>query len=257
VQFNSLNELDKSMSLSILSYNTNSFKYDGESRALEVEGESKIADFVNNINPDMICFQEFSAIKYKAFKNYLYWFKTNIVLADKSVMAMFSKYPIVNKGYINFPDSRNQAIYADVRFNNKIIRVYNIHLESYKLASGNSYVNADGIFRLRSRVEKAQRMQKQQAQIIIDHANVFKGEVVFVGDFNTTQFSKTYKYLKENKKDSFIEAGIGFGGTYPRFNYPFRIDFALVDKKIEVSSHKNFKIHLSDHEPILVNLVID
>jgi endonuclease/exonuclease/phosphatase (EEP) superfamily protein YafD len=100
-------------------------------------------------------------------------------------------------------------------------------------------------------------MQEEQAQIILNHANSFKGEVIFAGDFNTTQFSKTYKNLKQNKQDTFVESGFGLGGTYPRANYPFRIDYVLVDKTIKVLSHENFNLKLSDHEPILVKLAIE
>ena len=255
VQFNSLKESINSDNLSILSYNANGFKYDGKDG--NREGDDKIADFIIKKKPDIVCFQEFSAIKYKPFKDYPHWFKTNLVTSGKSVMAMFSKYPIVTEGYVDFPDSRNQAIYADIKFNKKIIRVYNIHLESFKLRPKSSYLNVWGVFKLTNRVKKVQAIQEEQAKIIIEHANSFKGKVVFVGDFNATQYSNTYRKLSHNMLDSFIESGRGFGGTYPRLNYPFRIDYILVDKNIEVLSHENFKLKLSDHEPILVNLAID
>ena len=255
VQFNSFKKFTKSENLSILSYNANGFKYDGKNG--NREGDDKIADFIIKREPDIVCFQEFSAIKYKPFKDYPFWFKTNLVTSGKSVMAMFSKYPIVNKGYIDFPDSRNQAIYADIKFNGKIVRVYNIHLESFKLRPRNSDLNLSGIFKLTNRVEKVQIMQEEQAKIIIEHANSFKGKVIFAGDFNATQYSNTYRKLSHNMLDSFIESGRGFGGTYPRLNYPIRIDYILVDKNIEVLSHENYKLKLSDHEPILVKLAID
>ena len=60
--------------------------------------------------------------------------------------------------------------------------------------------------------------------------------------------------MKNNKKDTFIERGKGFGSTYELFNYPFKIDHILVDEAFEVVSHKNFNINLSDHEPVLVEI---
>jgi endonuclease/exonuclease/phosphatase (EEP) superfamily protein YafD len=53
--------------------------------------------------------------------------------------------------------------------------------------------------------------------------------------------------------DSFNVKGSGFGSTYLFKFLPFRIDFILADPEIEIKSHKNFKVRLSDHEPVMAS----
>ena len=246
--------------LSILSFNTNGFKHDYDENDYDerkFDTDDPIVNFINNTNPDIFCIQEFSAIKYKYFGNYPYWFKTNIFTFNKSVMAIFSKYPIIDKGYITFPNSSNGAMYVDLTFNEEIIRVYNLHLESFKVPKNFHYYSEPTSFNfLRSRIGKAEKIRKEQAVLIKEHIDKFKGKVIISGDFNSTQFSSSYNTLKDSRKDTFIEAGSGFGATYPLFNYPFRLDYILVDNRFEVFSHENFDLKISDHEPILTRLLI-
>ncbi|GAA4955691.1 hypothetical protein GCM10023314_31810 [Algibacter agarivorans] len=256
-------DLDKTSSkfdtLSILSYNTNGFKHDKDENDYDDskrDTDDPIINFINNRNPDVFCIQEFSAIKYKYFSNYPYWFKTNIFTQNKSVMAIFSKYPIIDKGYIDFPNSSNGAMYVDLTFNKDIIRIYNLHLESYKMNAINQLNNPNSYSTLITRISKAEKIRKEQVLIIKKHIDKFKGKVIISGDFNSTQFSSTYNILKDSRKDSFIEAGSGFGKTYGLFKYPFRLDYILVDESFDVISHQNFDLKLSDHEPILTRLVV-
>lgn len=250
-------EVSDSNTLSLLTYNTSGFK-NTESGIPELD--DKIANFIISKDVDFFCLQEFSAIKYIFFKKkYPYFFKTNLAAGhDKSVMAIFSKYPIVDKGYISFPDTTNGAMYIDINFNENIIRVYNLHFQSFKIRrSFYDLSEVNGYSSLISTITKAEKMRKEQVVIIKKHIDSFKGKVILCGDFNSTQFTSTYHKLKNSKKDSFLEKGFGFGRSYSVFNYPFRVDYVLVDNSFEVLSHKNFDIKLSDHEPIMVELKIN
>jgi len=172
-------------------------------------------------------------------------------------MAIFSKYPIIDKGYINFPNSSNGAMYVDLTINKDIIRVYNLHLESYRTDAVHQLNNPKSYSALINRIGKAEKTRKEQVFLIKSHIDKFKGKVIISGDFNSTQFSSTYNSLKDSRKDTFIEAGSGFGSTYNLFNYPFRLDYILVDDSFEVLSHENFKLKISDHEPIITRLVVN
>lgn len=217
----------------------------------------KILDFTKSENPDIICFQEFSRYELQSFSYYPYNFIGYRPEFKKTLQVIYSKYPIVDKGFVDFPNTKNQTIYVDINFEGEIIRVYNIHLQSYMLGSIRFYSNLENLRMFVDKVNTTQSMQVEQVQIILDHAKMFKGKVVFSGDFNSTQYSSNYKRLKQNKNDSFIESGFGFGATYSRRNYPLRIDYVLVDKGIEVLSHQNFDLKYSDHEPILTKLVVN
>lgn len=247
--------------LSILSYNANGFKFDDYVRDNDdsiKDSDDPIINFIINKNPDIFCIQEFSAIKYKYFKNYPYWYKTNIFTKNKSVLAIFSKYPIIDKGYISFPNTSNGAMYVDLSFNKEVIRIYNLHLESFKVpVSFYDFSKARSHTSLYPKISKAEKKRKEQVFIVKSHIDKFKGKIIVCGDFNSTQFSSSYNIIKDSRKDSFIEAGSGLGSTYKLNNYPFRLDYILVDDSFEVLSHDNFDLKLSDHEPILTTLAIN
>lgn len=214
----------------------------------------KIIDFVKGKNPDIICFQEFSRFEFQSLSYYPYKFVGYRTNFEKTLQVIYSKYPIINSGYVDFPNTRNQAIYADIKFENEIIRMYNIHLQSYKLRVNKSNFSLVGLRIISRKVKIAQSKQEEQVQIVINHAKTFSGKIIFSGDFNSTQYSTNYKFLKNNMNDSFVEAGFGLGATYSSINFPFRIDYVLADEGLDIISHQNFDIKLSDHEPIFVNL---
>ena len=90
--------------------------------------------------------------------------------------------------------------------------------------------------------------------MVKNEANTCNKKVIICGDFNSTQFSLPYKILKKGLIDSFISKGNGLGTTYSLYHYPLRLDYFLVDKNIDIVSHKKFDLNLSDHEPILIKL---
>lgn len=236
-------------SITVLSYNAHWSK-SGPAR------DKKIVDFIGYNNADIVCFQEFSAIKYKFFvKDYPHWVKTNLMIPNqKSVLAVFSKYPILNKGYIEFLNSLNNAMFVDIDVDGKIVRVYNVHLESNRTNTMHQLNNISSYKPLITRIFEAEKTRTAQAHLVKEHMDSFDGNVIVAGDFNCTQYASAYLVLKDAMKDTFVEAGKGFGGTYELFNYPFKIDHILVDDAFEVVNHQNFDINLSDHEPVLAEI---
>ncbi|MEW4922539.1 endonuclease/exonuclease/phosphatase family protein [Algibacter sp. 2305UL17-15] len=246
-QFN-FDKETKEPTISILTYNVQGFTSSSNNSTNKKE---EIANFVKRIDADIVCFQEFSAIEYKKYRDdYPYWIKSNMDMPNKSVLAIFSKFPIVNNGYLEFPNSNNNTMFVDIDIDGRIYRLYNLHLESYKV-DRNSQLNPPNSYNI---ILKADKNRGIQAQLVKQHMKDFDGEVIIVGDFNSTQYSPVYRVLKGSKKDTFVEAGSGFGGTLKLFKYPFKVDHILVDDKLEVIAHKNFNVNLSDHEPVLAEI---
>jgi len=171
-------------SIKIVSFNTYQFKT--SSRGID-NGEQKIISFIKETKPDIICFQEFSAIKYKLFsKEYPHWVKTNIMVPHKSVMSVFSKYPIVNKGFIEFSNSINNTMFVDVEIQGEVLRFYNVHLESYKTNTMYQLNEPNGFRTLIKQVFEADKIRAHQARLVKTHADGFNGKTIIVGDFNST-----------------------------------------------------------------------
>ncbi len=72
---------------------------------------------------------------------------------------------------------------------------------------------------------------------------------------NNSAFSYVYRSIKGDLKDTFEEAGSGFGKTYSFKYYPARIDYIFTDKQFEVKSHTSFSdFKKSDHFPIITRI---
>ncbi|WP_456375978.1 endonuclease/exonuclease/phosphatase family protein [Lutibacter sp.] len=236
--------------LKIMSYNIRMFNI--YNWIDEENIDEKIYNFITTKEPDILCLQEFNPTVKLGFKYPYSYIKTS----TKNKLfghAIFSKYKIINSGSLNFPTSSNNAIFADIIKDKDTIRVYNVHLESLSINPKEDYFTQENSEKLKIRVEKAFKKQAIQTNLIIEHQKNTNFKSIICGDFNNNAFSWVYHTLKKNKKDAFEIAGKGFGKTY-NYTFPIRIDFILVDTKIEVNNFKTFNVNYSDHYPIMARL---
>ncbi len=258
IGFNSkLNNTLEGGAISLLSYNVLGF-HGKNYNEWEISTSGDIVEFVESEDPSIICFQEFQSyhLKNDMLKNYPY-VANNFENQKDNIsvnLAVYSKYKIINSEKLVFPDTYNGGLFIDMIVQTDTVRVFNLHLQSFAVRPNNlKYERSDRLFvRLRDSFEK----QLQQAEIIREFINNSPYKVIVAGDFNNTQFSKVYFNIKGNLKDTFLEAGRGYGETIKFWKFPFRIDMILTDPSIEVLSHKNYKIDISDHEPIMATFKI-
>jgi endonuclease/exonuclease/phosphatase family metal-dependent hydrolase len=221
-----------------------------------------ILEFINLQNPDIVCIQEFSNSAKIDLKVYRYKY---ILMGGKKIktgQAIFSKFPIIDQGNIVFPNSNNNVVFADIKKGKDIIRVYNMHLQSIKISPDVDEMaeNIEVIDQQKSksifiRISKAFKQQQEQAALFIEHEKNCKYPIIICGDMNNSAFSYVYRNIKGKLKDSFEEAGKGFGPTYNFKYYPARIDYIFVDQSMEVKQFESFsQFKNSDHYPIMVKL---
>ncbi|MDO5980442.1 endonuclease/exonuclease/phosphatase family protein [Flavivirga spongiicola] len=233
--------------VSILTYNAKGFSLD----YVTDNANGNIADFIKEKDADIVCIQEFFHKKIPDFEIYPYRFWGYRPGIKKSLSVIFSKYPILETGFIDFPNTVNNGIYADIAIKNKKIRIYNLHLQSFGINLNSDELNDSSVF---EKVSKTLQMQAKQSQIINDKLNAYNGFKIVCGDFNSTSFSSVYKTIKGSLQDTFVERGFGLGTTYNLLHYPLRLDFVLIDNNFEAISHENYSLGLSDHDPIFVKL---
>jgi endonuclease/exonuclease/phosphatase family metal-dependent hydrolase len=226
---------------------------------------ANILAFINDKNPDILCIQEFSNsanIDLKVYRHRYIFMGGNKI---KTGQAIFSKFPIIDQGNIAFPNSNNNVVFADIKKGKDIIRVYNMHLQSIKISPDVSEINEniDAIDqgksqKLFNRITKAFKKQQQQAEIIREHKKDCPYPIIICGDLNNSAFSYVYRNIKGKLKDTFEEAGIGFGPTYKFRYYPARIDYILADDKMTVKKFESFpEFENSDHYPIMAKLSME
>lgn len=235
-----------SNTLSVLSYNVRLFN------AYEKKGKDKKAfDLVNKMikerNPDVLCIQEYykpNKIDFSGYPyQYIHYKRSNLKLGH----AIFSKYPLINKGAFDFSDSFNNTLYADVVKNGDTIRLYNLHLQSHGIIPQVKYLQETDTQKLRRRIASSFEKQQNQINAILAHKRKTSHPVIISGDFNNTPFSYSYRKLKDGMKDSFRDRGNGLGTTFLFDKFPLRIDYIFASKKLDVLNFETLEETSSDH----------
>ena len=245
---------------SLMSYNVRSLNHN-EQLQREGVGES-IINYIFEESPDVLLLQEadygmrrttaLDSIYPHKFVDFEYGVPRN----NRVVNALFSKFPIVNTGIIKFNESNNAAIYVDVVMPNDTVRIFNVHMQSFNVVPDVEHLQNEESGKLLKRVVRVLNKQEEQAKLIHSYVTNSPYPVILGGDFNNVQFSKMHRTMKGHLNDSFLAAGSGFGRTYKLFNLPVRIDYILSDNRFEAVSHINYDIELSDHYPVMAELVL-
>ena len=237
--------------LSVMNYNVRLFNlYDWIS---EKNVETKLIDFIKKEAPDVLSLQEYHPHKNIDLSSFKYKFEKLSGKKVKYGQAIFSQYPIVNTGSIEFPKTSNNAIFADIVKNNDTIRIYNVHLQSLRINPKVENLKNEDSDRLLKRVSQTFEKQQSQAELFLEHKEKSPYKIIVSGDFNNTAFSYVYKEIKGDLNDAFKVSGNGFGRTYDFKFFPVRIDFILADKDFEVTNFKTFNEKYSDHYPVLAS----
>lgn len=242
----------------IMSYNVRLFnKFNWYSKA---NIPKQIANLVEEKQPDILCIQEYTDLEQTKFSNYKYKqiFKEgkNIIVGN----AIFSKFKIINKGKISFPESNNNVVFADVLKEKDTLRVYSMHLQSIKISADLDDEDIQQMDENKSRailrrISKAFKKQQIQAELIKQHYQDCPYKKIICGDMNNSAFSYVYRTIKGSMEDAFETNGAGFGKTYNFKYYPARIDYILVDKKMQVKEFETLNdFYNSDHFPLLARI---
>tara|TARA_Y100000991_G_scaffold57228_1_gene41893 strand:+ start:13644 stop:14654 length:1011 start_codon:yes stop_codon:yes gene_type:complete len=233
-------------SISLLSYNVRLFNIYNWIKDDSIQ--HKIRNFLTKEDPDIISLQEYQNSEFN-LPQYEYKYENLRGESLKYGQAIFSKYPIINSGSLNFSSSSNNAIFSDIKINNDTVRIYNIHLESFSLDKEIRSSDTHNINFLKD-LSRTFMIQEKQVELLNNSIYESPYEYIISGDLNNTAYSYIYAELIKNTKDSFKEKGNWFGVTYSYNLIPLRIDFILVNKKFKVRDFKTYQIKFSDHKPI-------
>jgi endonuclease/exonuclease/phosphatase family metal-dependent hydrolase len=261
VGFNLSSESSNSTEFNVLTYNALNFKKLAKTKFKE--GIQNYQPIFEEAKPSIFCIQEGVYSKNAAdFKAFL---KNNYQLAYNYQgtvgLNIYSAYPIINKDIIVGSAKRtNGCIFADLKIDTTIVRVYNLHLESTGVSEEAEVVmdNPDfeneatkqSVKNIVKIIKRANQNRAKQVEKIVSHIQNCPYPVIVCGDLNDTPFSYAYHTLSYGLKDSFSERGSGFGITYNGPIPGLRIDYILTSPQINIHSHDVSSSTLSDHYPV-------
>lgn len=238
-----------------------------------------IIDKIHELRPDVLCLQEYRSVtkseKYTKEKlhnrfNFLPHHFEHYTHSESNYnfgLIIYSRFPIINKGSIDFENQTNGGCFADLLIHTDTVRVYNLHLQSIHLKK-NTYtvLELDGLIspnqkrmgevkEISRRLRNAYKTRAKQVDEMADHIRKSPFPVIICGDFNDTPISYSYNKLSHKLEDSFIEAGKGIGTTYLGEFPSVRIDYIFHSKYFKTTSYKTVNFRISDHLPITSTLV--
>ncbi len=254
-KFSSSKQIENDSDISVMNYNVRLFNVYNWIDVHDVA--SQISDFIKEEDPDVISFQEYHPDDHVLLDIYAYKFEKLSGTRMKHGQAIWSKFPIINSGSIEFKNTANNAIFADIVKEDDTIRIYNVHLQSSGINANVEELKKEKSERLLRRVATTFRMQQDQAELFVQHKQNSPHKMIICGDFNNTAYSYVYNLIKGDLVDTFVDAGNGFGRTFDFKYFPVRIDFILADSNFNINHFKTFDIKLSDHYPILTRVSLE
>ncbi len=260
ISFNTPKAESDADSVTLMSFNISnaSFGYDKdkENRAAKKEAFIEFLEQYKDI--EIFCIQEVGDYAYdilkKTFPNH------NIYYKEKGAVIL-SKYPFKEKGEIDFGTKTNSCLWADIKLDHDIVRVYSYHLQSNrisrdaeKLANQSDIDQKQAWYDIKGMLRKFRNSHLQrsrQAEKIAAHVINCKNKIILAGDLNDPPQSYTYHVFSELGQDAFRKRGMGLGTTYAGKIPLLRIDYIFADQDLEVASFDIVKDHFSDHYAVI------
>ena len=259
----------------VISWNVKGFNGNQATSTLKLRTQD-IAYSIQKWNPDIICMQEYNTndrpndiANHATYfnKNYPYnYFSKDIQIADKSYFLgciIFSKYPIIKAQRIAYTNQES-LIYVDLLRGDDTIRVFTTHLASYRFkqndfialeatAQANS-IDISGKKGVLRKMRTAFVERAVQAQIVKKYLDESPYPSIITGDFNDVPSSYTYKTIRGDWSDSFLEKGFGIGASYLGISPTLRIDYILSNAYWKTKGWESLDENLSDHHMIMADL---
>ena len=254
-------EPEREPTLKVVSYNVGLFAHGKEGDRMVLA--DSVARFLRQTGADVICLQEFylpNSVDMEA------WFHRQFpgYRADYYVLTgekghagnvTLSRRPVLYKGKIDFEKSTNLALHTDIQLDSTVLRFYNCHFESYNISvSGlvksigrkNDVVEDTGRKMRRSITQRPRQVDEVMQDV--DNCPV---RSVVLGDFNDNPLSYTVYRLSRGRRDTFVQAGKGFGATFRSLWPLLRIDYILYPRDLQAVSYEVRKVRYSDHYPVI------
>jgi endonuclease/exonuclease/phosphatase family metal-dependent hydrolase len=273
---------DSHTGIKIVTFNVHGF-YGLENKNDQDNIRHKIIKYVGDLKPDIAFFQEFfvrgehpdDVMAVHAGRldlNYFIYTNYDGLPAKKRInaIAVFSKYRIINSGYLKLARKNTHAVFADVIINKDTIRLYNLHLASIRFGTEDytfySHLTdpendnegtaiKEGSKRMLWKLRKAFITRSIQVNELTTHVSASPYPTILGGDFNDTPYSYTYHKITKNLKDSFKETGSGFfESTYSGKLPSYRIDYITFSDHFYSVQYSKPEISLSDHFPVFTIL---
>lgn len=233
-----------------------------------------IASFLKDENVDIACFQEYreteqypldSIAKHFSFMPYAAAPRND---KNEIKLVIFSRFPIRTDSLIQFKDTGNNSMWADVEIEGETVRIFNNHFQTTNLNQSRreiGRIRSNGISDnegkeafnvVMSRLYKNSCKRAEQVNTIRSIMDTTKSSMIVCGDFNDTPSTHTYRKMSAGLKDGFKTCGKGFAYTYKSMYNLFRLDYIFYSDTFKGVDYYSPSLEWSDHNPVLLEFAL-
>lgn len=251
--------IDRQYDLRVASLNTHGFMHLG-TRAYTAH---EIAQMASREQFDLFCLQEFQDDHVVTADSIASFFAGRMPYFVRGVgVAVLSRFPILGHGSVNFPQSNNGYLWADLDVTGDTVRVISVHLQTSGVSglrhrfrkAHNRDAPVEEMF---GEVERNSRRRVEQVEEIRALVDSTRYPVILAGDFNDTPSSYTYRRMKGDLQDGFRKRGSGYGGTFRYMGGLLRIDYIFYDDRFRAVRYFMPADDVSDHKAVVADLRLE
>ena len=187
-------------------------------------------------------------------------------------LAVYSKFPLINKTTVPLHATGNGANHCDVVVQDDSFRLFNNHLQSNSLqpseidsllSKNAKEYTLHSHTQLQGKFADAYAARTKQVETIRAAIDASPYPVIVCGDFNDVPASYAYRQLSKGLKDAFLTTSfLHTGHTYVRssalpwfhnatFGPGIRIDYILTDPMLRATDFRIDRVAYSDHYPVM------
>lgn len=256
-------------SLKIISYNVHGF------HTPDVENDTatfgKLIEYLVEVDADIVCLQEAYLNGDKKERLMSVFNNVETIQNDSLGIAVtcLSKTPIVKVEPIEYESEGNLSACFYVKYEGKLLRIMNNHLESVKFLPTDKekfkgYVKGaleddesmEGSKRIVDYIRKAAKERQPQAEALAELIGDGAKNTIVAGDFNDTPLSYCHYLIDQKLTDCYAKRGLFPGFSYTNNGMYVRIDHTFCSDDFEVAKcYVDNSVDYSDHYPIITHLI--
>ena len=251
--------------VTVMSYNVRLFQgVDGQGTATDSNARVFLG-IVREQQPDVLCLQEFAAVKGVStvdslvLMGYNHYYGTNTATGGIPYgTVVFSRLPITFVSCID-----NEKLMVELMKDQHTMRVCNIHMDSYRFDE-KDLQELERLRRGEMQGSESRTMEKVR-ETILSHeiewnrrikpvVSECKVPLLLAGDFNDVPNSWLYKQVDGLLDDTYRDCGTGFCSTYNGDYLKVRIDWVFRSSHFRTLSFRRINANISDHHPIVTSV---
>ena len=229
-----------------------------------------VLQLVHALNPDIICFQEYTlnSDTRNMMTDNMKGYNTVCDNLDPAVLSMecFTRYGTFNMRKIEDLGGTGVCISTDAVINDDTVRIYNVHLQTTSVTSQDKEYISHGEFisdstrdtrfiQIARGLRENNALRARQAEMIRNDIAACPYPAILCGDFNDVPVSYACRTASRGLDDTFSRQGHSYAHTFRGFFNTLRIDYIFVSPDFETVSYDVIETgDISDHYPVLVRL---